>query len=204
VHPSECTTIWAVSGKLVITLFVTSCEQTTQVPESVARLANSAQAAEAASAAAISAGNAPFGTQITAPETAFRPERPTALCSPEKTTTCNLDAIDDMPTTELTRVTRGEPSTLVGWAANGADRTVPPVVIMELAGDTDFYTPATRATPRPDVAAAQKVPAFLYSGYDVVASFRDVAPGTYSVKILQIGRSGKSLVCTPQRRIMVE
>ena len=109
------------------------------------------------------------------------------------------------PASDVTKIDRTEPVKLVGWAAEPSTGTVPPVVIVELSSKgKHFYAPATRITKRADVAAAVKVPAFVDSGYDLLASFKTVTPGEYTVNVLQVDAAGKVHGCDTRRKFKIE
>jgi hypothetical protein len=136
---------------------------------------------------------------------AFHTTAPSALCSPVVTESCALDAVDRAPAAQVTAVKREGTVVLVGWAADGAGGMVPPVVGLELIGETKkFYAIASRVTKRPDVAAAWKVPAFVDSGYDAKTTFEEVEPGDYEVHVFQISASTNALTCNTRRNLTVE
>jgi hypothetical protein len=135
----------------------------------------------------------------------FHTTAPSALCSPAVTESCSLDAVDRTPAAGVTIVKREGTVVLIGWAADGAGGTVPPVIGLELIGEKkNFYTIASRITKRPDVAAAKKVPAFVDSGYDARTSFEEVDPGTYGVQVFQLDPDARALICNTKRKLEVE
>ena len=135
----------------------------------------------------------------------FDTTAPSALCSPAVTESCAIDAVGPAPAAEVTTVKRDDTAVLVGWAADAARQSVPPVVGLELVGETKkFYAIASRITKRPDVAAALKVPAFVDAGYDVRTTFEDVDPGEYEVHVFQIDESTSALTCNTRRKLAVE
>jgi hypothetical protein len=180
---------------------VAGCEEPSVASGALVSAARSARAAELASAAAAASGVFPLGSLPVLPETAFVAERPSSLCSPTKSSTCNLDMIGYMPAADVNPVERDVPVQMIGWASD--DGSAPPIVLLELAGAVQYYSAAIRGTQRPDVAAALKAPALLHSGYDLFVSFRDVDPGRYSVNVVQVTSSGRSLICDTHRKILV-
>src|SRR5262249_29774395 len=138
-------------------------------------------------------------------EQPFKTEPPSGVCAPANSTPCSLDAIAGAAATDVTTVKRESATMLVGWAVDWATSTVPPVVIIELAGTKKkFYAPAVRATKRPDVVADTKTPAYLRSGWDVLGVFKDVDPGEYAVRVVQINTMGNVLSCDTRRKLKVE
>jgi len=178
------------------------CEEPSVASDALVSAARSARAAELASAAAAASGVIPLGVLFPVlPETAFVAERPSSLCSPTKSGSCNLDMIDFKPAADVNTVERDVPISMMGWAAD--DGSVPPIVLVELTGPVRYYSSAIRRTLRPDVAAALKAPTLLHSGYDLSVSFRDVDPGRYGVNVVQVRSTGKSLICETSRKIVV-
>jgi hypothetical protein len=136
-------------------------------------------------------------------ETSFVPAPPRG-CGFTPSDACSLDLIDDEPVSDSVVLPRRVPVRLIGWAADGTTRTVPPVVTLELAGDTTYAAPAARFTRRPDVARALKTPAFATSGYDVMALLRAVEPGRYRLRVVQVTAGGEGIVCDTRRTLVVE
>jgi hypothetical protein len=158
-------------------------------------------AASAATAAALAPTEAP----LVPIEQSFHPEALTNLCAPVTSNACALDRVLDAPATEMTTVKRDETAMLTGWAADDVTSSVPPVLLIELAGPKNYYATATPGrTNRPDVAAALKSPDVLRSGYDVLTSFHEVDPGDYALGILQVTASGRSLTCDTRRKLRIE
>jgi hypothetical protein len=184
--------------------FGAGCTDQSPVPERLAETARGARAAESASAAAAVLGVVPLGAAPVVAETAFGPEQPTAFCSFAKSDACFLDVINEGNPAHVPPIGRTVPVHLVGWAVDFATGTVPPVIGVELLGSERFYAPAVRVRSRPDVARVLKVPSFIHSGYDVVASLGAVTPGEYTIDVLQVNVRGIALRCETKRKITVE
>jgi hypothetical protein len=156
----------------------------------------------------------------------FTAQVPPALCSAARGGTCALDVVGKNQAQDMTVIKRGQETVLIGWAADTDTGTVPPVVIMQLAppspskpedkkapaskvieykkGEKVYFAGATRITKRTDVAEVQKTPAFIDSGYDLLASFKKVPAGEYTVGIAQVTANGQALVCDTTRRLKIE
>lgn len=195
----------ALGGRSVVTLACAlwGCEPTAS-PELVAA-AKTVHSAEAASAAVVAAKPTPLGAAPSLVEEAFREGRPSSFGSPAKVSSCALDLVDDAPIGDVATIKEDENVRLVGWAADGATGSVPPVVVVELARPKKaFYVRARRVTKRPDVATASKVEAFVDSGYDVLSNFQIVEAGEYSVTVLQVNDAGNALACDTRKKLKVE
>lgn len=124
--------------------------------------------------------------------------------SPTTTQSCALDRVGDKPAGESTAVTQKETVLLSGWAADAANRNVPEVIAVELVGEKDrYYASATRVK-REGIVKALKSPGLLYSGFDLLASFKDIDPGEYTVHIYQVAASGEAFLCNTRKKITVE
>jgi hypothetical protein len=200
----------ACAGRLCINLSLLTaaaaigCKEPRPAPEDFAKAAESARAAQAASSAASAAPAVEEAPPVVS-EQPFKAEPPSSVCAPAHSEPCSLDAIAGATATDLTTVKRESPTMLVGWAVDWATSTVPPVVIIELAGaKKKFYAPAVRATKRPDVATATKSPAYVRSGWDVLGVLKDVDPGEYAVHVIQVNTMGMALSCDTRRKLKVE
>src|SRR6185503_3623115 len=178
----HCETIF----KLAMAASLPACERAPAAADELAKAAESARAAQAASAAAALSGEVPLGKQPAVLAEPFSPRKPTSMGSPAQLTTCALDHVAEGPAKTVSTVERTYTVRLIGWAADTSTGTVPPVVVIELAGKQTYYVKAVRLTKRPDVAAALKMPALVNSGYDAMASFRVVEPGEYAFNVLQV------------------
>jgi len=135
---------------------------------------------------------------------AFEFRDPSLDCPAATTTSCALDAIDGVRTTGIAKINHTAPVRLEGWAADGAAKQVPNIVIVELLGPARLLAPATRSGDRRnDVAEALKADALAMSGYVALTSFRDVKPGEYRVAIRQIDAAGNAMSCDTHQRIVV-
>jgi hypothetical protein len=197
-------TFFAVAAPAAIAVVATGCERAKPAPETIAPSAQSARAAQSASAAAAASGPAPLVAPPVLVEESFRKEKPSSMCSPATASPCSLDHVGATPAGEVTKVNRKDVARITGWAADGATGTVPPVVVIELAGTKKYYVTATHVSRRPDVAAATKMPALVNSGYDALAAFKTVDPGEYAVNILQVSASGEASKCETKKKLQVE
>jgi hypothetical protein len=134
---------------------------------------------------------------------AFKPDA-RALGATRSVTACALDQLGPTPATDSMTVTREGDVGFIGWAADPADGTVPPVVTIELVGPQKYFAAATRLTKRPDVAEVLKAPALIDSGYDAAASFAAVEPGVYDVRVTQVTAWAEVLTCETRRKIKVQ
>jgi hypothetical protein len=140
-------------------------------------------------------------------EEAFKAAVPSSLCSPQKPGGCQLDGVRGIGAndTDASIVRRDEVVSLMGWGADAAAGTVPPVIVIEIAGPTKkFYASATRSMKRPDVAVALNAPGLANAGFEMLASFRNVDPGDYLVNIFQVNAAGEALACETHRKLRVE
>jgi hypothetical protein len=135
---------------------------------------------------------------------------------------CALDRVASAEAQPVTAVKRDQETMLIGWSADAEGGTVPPVVLVQLSPPEDakaedkkapaskaktekvFSAAATRITKRVDVADALKNPAFVDSGYDLLASFKNVPAGEYTVNVVQVTAAGKALLCDTRRKLKVE
>jgi hypothetical protein len=110
-------------------------------------------------------------------------------------------------------VNRNDSVRFVGWAADGATSTVPPVIVVELAREKtektekkplSLYARARRLSKRPDVAKSLNVPAFVDAGYDVLGTFEAAEPGEYTVNVLQVTEAGNAIACDTRKKLKVE
>ena len=196
--------VGAVARAVFLLGLSSGCERETPVPAKIAAAAARSRALEVASASAAVSGFVPLGAVPVLFETSFAPGRPSSVCSPEKTGSCSLDTIEFAEPVGVVPLKRFVPARFVGWAADGATGTVPPIVFLELDGPSRYHAAAARITPRADVARILKAPALVHSGYDLLALFDAVEPGEYAVHVLQVSASGHASICDTRRRISVE
>jgi hypothetical protein len=193
---------FAVAHLIAAAVLVAGCREPGTVIPDIPKAAESARAAAAAAAKAAE-GPAPEPPPVLVEE-AFKAEPPSGVCSISASTPCMFDGVVGGVAQDVTTVKREGTTALFGWAADGTTTSIPSVVIVELVGAAKkFYAAATRAK-RPDVAIALKQPALIGSGYDLLASFRDVDPGEYGVQIVQITATGGGLTCDTRRKLKVE
>jgi hypothetical protein len=113
---------------------------------------------------------------------------------------CSLDS----PTSEA-KVTTNAPLELWGWAYNEAAGSVPKDVSIELissSGGVAMTAPLNRSS-RPDVAKAFAKKDLEMAGFNGVADIKTLAPGVYTVKIIQ--QEGKTrLACASPTKFNVQ
>jgi hypothetical protein len=194
------------AGVALLLMIAGACEHESSAPEEMASTAKAVRSAEVASAAVAASGAAPIGAPPVLLEEKFVLERPTSFGSPAKTTSCALDRVADSPASDVTTINRNDSVRLVGWAADGATSTVPPVIVVELAREKkkSLYLRAHRLSKRPDVATSLGVPAFTDSGYDVLGTLEAAEPGEYTVNVLQVTEGGDAIVCDTRKKLKVD
>ncbi len=114
---------------------------------------------------------------------------------------CNLDSIDGKPA-EGAVLDHATKAIFSGWSADGANHSVPAYVRLVLKGVRDYAVQTGTGYLRLDVAQSTKQPAFANSGYTVQADLSAVAPGQYSIVILQPA-VGQTISCTPGKQVTV-
>jgi hypothetical protein len=196
--------VLTVAAGVVIGTVGTACNRAPPASKDVAPAAESARTVTSASAAVATSASAARPAEPVMVEEPFRKEKPSSMCKPVESSPCSLDHVGSTNAGDLSTVNRKDVVRLTGWAADGSKGTVPPVVVIELAGTKRFYVTAVHASQRPDVAIATKMPALVNSGYDVLAAFRTVDPGEYAVNILQVSASGEASTCATKKKIKVE
>src|SRR5262245_11880906 len=110
-------------------LLLPACGRADRVSEKVAELAAKERAATLASAWAAAAGTVPLGQPGMLSEATFA-EPTSPSCYHPASAFCSLDLIDYEPVTDVVTIPRGTPVRLIGWAADMATRSVPPVVVL--------------------------------------------------------------------------
>lgn len=116
--------------------------------------------------------------------------------------TCNLDAVNDKPAGSES-LPHASTATFSGWAAGTQMDSVPASVRLLLKGARDYTVDAATGMPRPDVAKANKHPAWAAAGYSVQADLSAVAPGTYT-PVLEFSLDGKRMQCATQHKLTIQ
>jgi len=114
---------------------------------------------------------------------------------------CNLDAIDGAPVGSKP-LPRDSSVLFAGWAGANDGSAVPTEVTIVLHGAQNFAIRASTGAPRPDVAAANHMPALANSGYAINASMAAVSSGSYGVE-LHFKAGGKAWRCESKHAVMV-
>lgn len=115
---------------------------------------------------------------------------------------CNLDAIDGAPVGSKPLPRVGS-VLFAGWAGTNDGAAVPATVTIVLRGAQDFAVQASTGAPRPDVAAANHMPALANSGYAVKAGMAAVAAGNYKAG-LRFKAGGKMWHCESTYAVTIE
>lgn len=132
--------------------------------------------------------------------TTFRPYRP-ALPAIAPNRECSLDVIDNKPSAHAPTVGSGSTVTFGGWMANGHAHPVAEGIFI-LKGPTESYSARFfTGVARPDVAAALHSKAMERSGYNLAATLRGVAAGTYA--LFATGAGDPSALCNLNRTLGV-
>jgi hypothetical protein len=133
----------------------------------------------------------------------FSPVPARALHGARSTGDCNVDKINGQ-TAQGMAVDHLGSAVFTGWVGDHLTHAVPAVVEVVLAGAIgDYWASGNSGRSRPDVAKAQKVPAYAMSGFDVDASVYRVPIGEYGVSLAyQIGTEW--VECQTNVRISVE
>lgn len=161
-------------------------------------------ASTSASAYPVPAPSAPSAPAVPVLATAFDVKEPTAFHSPSKSDGCALDQVGGASAAEATEVLRKGEVPLIGWAADTDSKTVPPVVVIKLDGAKKYYAAAVHATPRPDVAQSFGAPGLAGAGWDLLATFSNVAPGTYGLHVLAVQPTGDTVLCDSKKKLTVK
>ena len=143
-------------------------------------------------------------TQSTIPAPAlFSPVPATTLNGARETGDCNVDKINGQTAQGMALDHLGG-AVFTGWAGDHLTHAVPAVVEVVLAGATgDYWASGNSGSARPDVAKAQKVPAYATSGFGVDTGMYRVPIGEYGIFLAY--RIGSEWVeCRTNVRISVE
>lgn len=115
---------------------------------------------------------------------------------------CNLDAVAGAPAGSKP-LPHGGSALFAGWAGANDGAAVPAAVTIVLYGAQNFAVQASTGAPRPDVAAANHMPALANSGYAVNANMAAVTAGSYKVE-LRFKAEGKVWRCESTHAVTVE
>jgi hypothetical protein len=155
-------------------------------PVSVSNVANSSSASTAGAALprAAVAANAQFAA---APETAasLQERKEVAACSLENVVNMADNSRNPGDKPNSYQVSKGRSYKLIGFATNVEAGTVPKSIRLMLEGSQTYAINAMTGSERPDVEKFFKKPELAGAGYQVDAAFDDVAPGEYSVVVLE-------------------
>lgn len=137
------------------------------------------------------------------PPALFSPVPAGTLDGARSTGDCNVDKINGQTAQGMALDHLGG-AIFTGWAGDHLTHAIPPVVEVVLAGATgDYWASGDSGSSRPDVAQAQKVPAYATSGFGVDASMYRVPIGEYGIFLAY--RIGSEWVeCRTTVRISVE
>lgn len=115
------------------------------------------------------------------PLAVFSPAPATTLDGARSTGDCNVDKINGQTALGMAVDHMGS-AIFTGWAGDHLTHAVPAVVAVVLAGAAgDYWASGNSGSARPDVAKAQKVPAYATSGFNVDANMYRVPIGEYGV-----------------------
>lgn len=113
----------------------------------------------------------------------FLPVPPMTLDAAQSTGDCNVDKINGQTAQGMAVDHLGD-AVFTGWAGDHLTHAVPAAVEVVLTGATgDYWASGNSGRPRPDVANAQKVPAYAMSGFDVDARMYRVPIGDYGISL---------------------
>ncbi len=199
-YPLRCRATSAGCALLLITtMALPACRKVKTGPKGGATASSSSASASPESSASPTAQPEPALSKIE-----FVAERPLALGSFRPVEAgCSVDRIGDQPA-EKARVSRDAQAAMVGWAGDMEAGNVPPVVLLELVGESSYFVPAFRGFARGDVAKALGISGLAGSGYGTLAGFANVAPGHYPIKVHQVSSTGDVTVCDPKRSVQVD
>jgi hypothetical protein len=125
-------------------------------------------------------------------ENSFRAEVPADVGSNKITTVETdwfIDAINGKPhDNKAITVAKGSTVTIGGWAVDRSRKVVPKTIYVKLISEVDgkeYYIKAKREK-RLDVATVLKINEYENAGFNTVGDTKELAPGNYTVGILQI------------------
>ena len=98
----------------------------------------------------------------------------------------DVEWINDTPTTGEIKINKKEMVSLIGWAANNNNGSVPSTVILQLnLNNKAYYAPASKTKQkREDVAKNTKVPALADSAWQLDADISSVPSGKYLIGMI--------------------
>ena len=116
-----------------------------------------------------------------------------ALKAMTQTGACSLENVVNMADNSLNpgdvpnsyKVGTGNAYKMIGFATNVDAGTVPKTIRIVLSGAQVYSIDSVTGSERPDVATFFKKPALANAGYQADAAFDDVAPGEYSVLLIE-------------------
>lgn len=119
---------------------------------------------------------------------------------------CALDVINGAAAVPVTKIRQPATLTVVGWAVDHRNRTVPSEISVELVsvdGKERVIGAARRGTKRPDVAKVYNNPAYEGGGFDGGVNIDKAKPGRYSIRIVQKS-DATSLSCDLKRAVEIQ
>ncbi len=128
------------------------------------------------------------------------PVIPAALTS---TGQCSIDHINAVAATETTTLVDKTRVTLDGWAADATTGSLPKSVFLELEGPVKRYLQANLGVSRPDVATHFQKPALANAGWEVLATLADLPPGSYVLRVIQVGATDTGTLCDARRTVFL-
>lgn len=122
----------------------------------------------------------------------------------EQTGACFVDEINDtIVGTEPIVASAANPLRISGWAADPRGPRIPEqawIRLYDRSGGPGLLIDMPRNTERPDVAKALGDPAYAKAGFRLAVSSGQLAPGEYTVAIVQ-QLGGELAVCTAVGRL---
>ena len=116
---------------------------------------------------------------------------------------CAVDTVNLPLNAEVSTIKRAEGFNIFGWALDDKNESVPPVIVLHLAGGTDnFYAPLTRRSDRDDLSKAFGKADFKNAGYGASVDIASLPAGKYEVLIVQ-KEDKTSLVCSTKRSVSI-
>jgi hypothetical protein len=114
---------------------------------------------------------------------------------------CAVDTVNKPLNAEINTIKRADGFSIFGWALDDKNESVPPVVVLHLAGGTgNYYAPLTRRSDREDLSKAFGKPEFKNAGYGATVDVASLPAGKYEVLIIQKSEN-KYLICSTKRSV---